>query len=167
MTVKEVIEKSAELLGIELTDENTESLLTAYKIVENELAFDYFPLRAVDKVLIKGKQIRYEELKNKAWRIMNVQDFQNDEVKYRLYPEYIELAKNYNGHYFFVRYNYIPKEKSIEDNCDYDGRYEQVLKYGVCVEYCLAQGNFELASIFNDKYKSLIKERYGKKNKGE
>lgn len=166
MTVKEVVELSAELLGIELTDENTEELLTCYNFVENELAMDYFPLRTLDMVLIKENEIKYADLKNKAWRIINVLDFQNDEVKYRLYPEYIELKKNYNGHYFFVRYNYIPKEKVIDDNCDYDDRYKQVLKYGVCAEYCLMQGNFELASMFDNKYKDGIKEKYAYK-KGE
>lgn len=166
MKVKEVIELSAELLGIELTEENTATLLDCYNLVENELAMDYFPLRAVDKVLIKENKIKYADLKNKAWRIINVLDFQNDEVKYRLYPEYIELKKNYNGHYFFVRYNYIPKEKVIDDNCDYNDRYKQVLKYGVCAEYCLMQGNFELASMFDNKYKDGIKEKYAYK-KGE
>ena len=166
MTVRKIIEESAELLGVELMDKNLEFWLNAYNNVEIELATDYFPLRTVDKVLIKENKIKYADLKNKAWRIINVLDFQNDEVKYRLYPEYIELKKNYNGHYFFVRYNYIPKEKVIDDNCDYDDRYKQVLKYGVCAEYCLMQGNFELASMFDNKYKDGIKEKYAYK-KGE
>ena len=166
MTVRKVIEESAELLGVKLTDKNLEFWLNAYNNVENELSMDYFPLRAVDKVLIKENEIKYADLKNKAWRIINVLDFQYDEVKYRLYPEYIELKKNYNGHYFFVRYNYIPKEKAIDDNCEYDGRMEQALKYGVCAEYCLMEGNFELANVFSDKYKIGIKERYLKRKRG-
>ena len=143
MTVKEVIEKSADLLGIELTDENTERLLHSYNLVENELAMDYFPLRSVDKVLVKDNKIKYSELSKQAWRIIKVLDFQNDEVKFRLYPEYIELKKNYNGHYFFVRYNYVPKEKLIDDNCEYNAYKEDLIKYGVCAEYCLVNGDFE------------------------
>lgn len=166
MKVKEVIEKSAELLGIELTEENTATLLDCYNLVENELATDYFPLRTVDKVIINENKIKYAELKNKACRILNIQDFQNEEVKFKLFPEYIELAKNYNGHYFFVRYNYIPKKKAIKDNCEYDGKMQQVLKYGVCAEYCLIKGNFEQSYVWSEKYKSGIKERYLQRKRG-
>lgn len=160
MTVKEIIEKSAELLCAELTDENTENLLQCYNLTETELALDYFPLRAVDNVIIKDNKIKYSDLKNKPSRILSVIDFQNDEVKYKICIEYLELKKNYNGHYFFVRYNYIPEEKTIDEKCDYDCRYEQVFKYGICEEYCLIQGDYETASAFNEKYKKAILERY-------
>lgn len=167
MTVKEIIEKSSELLGVELTDENTENFVRCYNLVENELAIDYFPLRAVDKVIIKDNKIKYADLKNKPSRILRVRDFQNEEVKYRLYPEYLELKKNYNGHYFFVRYNYIPEEKTIDENCDYDCRYEQVFKYGICGEYCIMQGDYETASAFNEKYKKAIQEIYAKRKRSD
>ena len=167
MTVKEIIEKSAELLGVELTEENTENFLRCYNLVENELSIDYFPLRTVDKVLIKDNKIKYAELKNKPSRILSVRDFQNDEVKYRLYPEYLELKKNYDGSYFFVRYNYIPEEKTIDEKCDYDCSYEQVFKYGVCSEYCIMQGDYETASAFNYKYKNAIQERYAKRKRSD
>ena len=162
MTVKEIIEKSAELLGVELTDENTEKLLRCYNLIETELAIDYFPLRAVDKVIIKDNKIKYTDLKNKPSGILSVMDSQNDEVKYMICIEYLELKKNYNGHYFFVRYNYIPEEKTIDENCDYDCSYKQVFKYGICEEYCLMQGDYEKASAFNEKYKNAIQEIYAK-----
>ena len=63
MTVKEIIEKSAELLGVELTGESTENFVRCYNLIENELAIDYFPLRAVDKVLIKFRAEAIASLK--------------------------------------------------------------------------------------------------------
>lgn len=167
MTVKEIIEKSAELLGVELTDENTETFVRCYNLIETELSIDYFPLRTIDKVLIKDNKIKYTELKNKPSGILSVRDFQNEEVKYTIYIEYLELKKNYNGHYFFVRYNYIPEEKTVDENCDYDCRYEQVFKYGICGEYCLMQGDYETASAFNEKYKKAILERYAKRKRSD
>lgn len=167
MTVRKIIEESAELLGVELTEENTENLLRSYNLIENELAIDYFPLRTVDKLLIKDNKIKYTELKNMPYRILKILDYQNDEVKYHIYTEYIELKKNYNGAYFFVIYNYIPKEKSVDDNCEYDERYKQVLKYGVCSEYCVQVGCFETASIFSEEYKRHIKEIYFYKRIGK
>lgn len=159
MKVREVIQLSAELLGIELTKENTEYLLRCYNLVENELAMDYIPLRAVDNVLIAENKIKYADLKNKPYRILDIQsvlDCQNEEIKYKLFPEYIELAKNYNGHRLYIKYNYVPKEKCLDDNCDYDLTLKDTLKYGICSEYCLMQGDYETASAFNEKYKKSI-----------
>lgn len=167
MTVKEIIEKSAELLGVELTEENTENFVRCYNLIENELAIDYFPLRTVDKVLIKDNKIKYAELKNKPSRILSVRDFQNDDVKYTICIECLELKKNYDGSYFFVRYNYIPEEKTIDEKCDYDCSYEQVFKYGICEEYCFMQGDYETASAFNEKYKKAILERYAKRKRSD
>ena len=167
MKVKEMIEKSAELLGVKLTKENTENFLRCYILIETELSIDYFPLRTVDKVLIKDNKIKYAELKNKPSRILSVRDFQNADVKYTICIEYLELKKNYDGSYFFVRYNYIPEEKTIDEKCDYDCRYEQVFKYGICEEYCITQGDYETASSFNEKYKNAIQERYAKRKRSD
>ena len=160
MKAKEVIQLSAELLGIELTKENTEYLLHCYNLVEHELATDYIPLRAVDNVLIAENKIKYADLKNKPYRILDIQsvlDRQNKEIKYKLFPEYIELAKNYNGHRLYIKYSYIPKTKDIDDNCDYSLMYEDILKYGVCSEYCLIQGDFEQGAMWGEKYKNAVK----------
>ena len=169
MKVKEVIELSAELLGIELTDENTAWLLECYNLVENELAMDYFPLRSVDKLLVQDNKIKYAELSKKAWRIMGVCDENSKEVKYKLYPQYMTIDKKYNGKYCFVRYAYVPKEKELDGISDFNKcMFEDIFRYGVCAEYCLANGEFEQASVWNGKYKKAINLSWFKwKTKGE
>lgn len=160
MKAREIIQLSAELLGIELTEENTDLLLHCYNLVENELAMDYIPLRAVDKVFIAENKIKYADLKNKPYRILDIQsvlEHQNEEIKYKLFPEYIELAKNYNGHCLYIRYNYIPKEKGVQDNCDYGLMLKDTLKYGICSEYCLMQGDYEQGAVWGNKYKNAVK----------
>ena len=168
MTVKEVIKSSAELLGIELTDENIEYWLNAYNNVENELAMDYFHLRSADKVLIKENKIKYSDLGKNAWRIMGVYDCNNHDLMYKLCPTYIGFAKKENEKYCFVCYCYVPQEKDIDDISDFDvGMFKDILKYGVCSEYCLVQGKFEEAKIWDSKYKNLIEIAYitkGRKN---
>ena len=161
MTVKEIIEKSAELLGVELTEENTENFVRCYNLIENELAMDYFPLRAVDKVLIKDNKIEYDELQRQAFRIMGVYDCNNKELKYKLYPKYIGFGKKENGKQCLVVYCYIPQEKTIYGISEFDsGMFEEVFKYGICGEYCLMQGDYETANAFYEKYKNAILERY-------
>ncbi|MBR2870061.1 MAG: hypothetical protein IKB98_01575, partial [Clostridia bacterium] len=164
MTVKEIIEKSAELLGVELTEGNTENFVRCYNFIENELAMDYFPLRTVDKVLIKDNKIKYDDLQRQAWRIMGVYDCNNKELKYKLYPKYIGFWEKENGKQFLVVYCYMPQEKTIDGISEFDnGMFEKVFKYGVCGEYCLMQGDYETASAFNEKYKKSIQEIYANK----
>ena len=169
MTVRKVIELSAELLGVELTEENTATLLDCYNLVENELAMDYFPLRTVDKVLIKENKIKYADLQRKARRIMGVHDCDNHELKYKLYPTYIAFPKKDNGQNCFVRYCYVPQEKTIDGISEFDeGLFKDILKYGVCAEYCLLQGDFEQAGLWTEKYKKAINMYWFKwKSKGE
>ena len=168
MTVKEIIEKSAGLLGVEPTKENTENFVRCYNLIENELAVDYFPLRAVDKVLIKDNKIKYDELQRKAFRIMGVYDCNNKELKYKLYPKHIGFSKKENGKQCLVVYCYIPEAKTIDGISEFDkGMFEEVFKYGICEEYCLMQGDFETASVFNEKYKKAIQERYAKRKRSD
>lgn len=168
MTVRKVIEESAELLGVELTDGNLETLLNAYNNVENELAMDYFPLRAVDKVLITENKVKYGDLQRQAWRIMGVHDCDNHELKYKFYPTYMAFAKKDNGKHCFVRYCYVPQEKTIDGISEFDeGVFKDTLKYGVCAEYCVQVGCFENASIFSEEYKRHIKEIYFYKRIGK
>ena len=49
MKVSEVIELSALLLDIELTEDIRNNLVRCYNLVEQELATDYFPILEVDK----------------------------------------------------------------------------------------------------------------------
>ncbi len=157
MQVREVIKESAELLGVELTDENLEYWLNAYNNVENELAIDYFPLKSVDNVLITENKVKYGDLQRKAWRIMSVHDCDNHELKYKLYPTYMAFSKKDNGKNCFVRYCYVPQEKTIDGISEFDeGVFKDTLKYGVCAEYCLLQGDYEQASFWTKRYKKEI-----------
>ena len=157
MTVRKVIEESAELLGVELTDKNLGFWLNAYNNVENELSMDYFPLRAVDKVLITENKVKYGDLKRTAWRIMGVHDCDNHELKYKLYPTYMAFAKKDNGKHCFVRYCYVPQEKTIDGISEFDeGVFKDILAYEVCSEYCIINGYFEQGKLWDDKYKKAI-----------
>lgn len=156
MKVKELLKSSAKLLGVEINKENESFFEDCYNLVENELALEYFPLRAVDIVFIENNKIKYADLKNNPFRILSIKDFQGEDVKYKLYPKHIKIEKNYEGCYFFVRYNYIPKEKTINDESSYTEYFEDIFKYGICSEYCLIQGNFDAAREFSKKYKNCI-----------
>ena len=163
MRVSEVIELSALLLEVELTYEVKNDLLNCYNLVVHELATDYFPILEADKFFNVDDKIYFKDFSRKAYFIKGVQDFRGDKVDYKIYPEYIELTKNYDGGTFFVKYYYIPAEKDLYSTCTYGAEYISIIKYGIAAEYCLQQGNFELAKIYSDKYKERIKLKGPKK----
>ena len=167
MRVSEVIELSALLLDIELTEEVKPILVRCYNLVEQELATDYFPILEVDKFFHVEDKIYYKDFSRKGYMIKGVQDFRGDKVNYVLRLEYLELQKNYDGGTFFVKYYYTPDEKDFHSQCTYGVEYINILKYGVASEYCLVTGDFEQAKIYNDKYKEIIKLKGPKKTKCE
>ena len=165
MKVSEVIELSALLLDIELTEDIRNNLVRCYNLVEQELATDYFPILEVDKFFHVEDKIYYKDFSRKPYMLKGIQDFHGDSVSFRLAPEYINLIKNYNGGTFFVKYYYLPEDKELYSNSTYGAEYISILKYGIAAEYCLMQGNFEQAKIYSDKYKERIKLKGPKKTK--
>lgn len=167
MKVSEVIELSALLLDIELTEDIRNNLVRCYNLVEQELATDYFPILEVDKFFHVEDKIYYKDFSRKPYMLKGIQDFHGDSVSFRLAPGYINLIKNYNGGTFFVKYYYLPEDKELYSNSTYGAEYISILKYGIAAEYCLMQGNFEQAKIYSDKYKERIKLKGPKKKKCE
>jgi hypothetical protein len=167
MRVSEVIELSALLLDIELTDDVSNNLVRCYNLVEQELATDYFPILEVEKFFHVKDKIYYNDFSRKPYMLKGIQDFHGDSVSFRLTPEYINLIKNYDGGTFFVKYYYIPDAKELYSTCTYGAEYISIFKYGIAAEYCLATGDFEQAKIYSDKYKERIKLKGPKKKKCE
>ena len=135
MQVNEVIELSALLLDIELTDDIRKDLVNCYNLVEQELATEYFPILEVDKFFNVDDKIYYKDFSRTAYMIKGIQDFHGAKVNYKLFPEYIALQKNYNGGTFFVKYYYIPEEKGLYSHSTYGAEYVSILKYGIASEY--------------------------------
>ncbi len=168
MIVSEVIELSALLLDIELTEDIRNSLVRCYNLVEQELATDYFPILEVDKFFHVEDKLYFKDFSRNPYLIKGIQDFRGDSVKFNISKatgDYIELKKNYDGGTFFVKYYYIPEEKELYSHSTYDTEYISILKYGVAAEYCLANGDFDQAKIYSDKYKERIKLKGPKKIK--
>lgn len=169
MKVNEILELCAVMLGEEPNDgdevKDRDLLLKCYNLIEQELATDYFPILEVEKFFQVKDKIYYKDFSRNAYMIKGIQDFRGDKVNYILRSEYLELQKNYDGGTFFVKYCYIPEEKALYSHSTYGAEYISILKYGIAAEYCLANGNFEQAKIYNDKYKERIKLKGPKKKK--
>ena len=165
MLVIEALKLSALLVegDLDIDGEDIDLWLKCYNFVEQELATDYFPILEVDKFFHVEDKIYFKDFSRNPYMLKGIQDFHGDSVSFRLTSEYIKLVKNYDGGTFFVKYYYLPEEKSLQSHCTYGADYIHIVKYGVAAEYCLAVGNFELAKIYNDKYKERIKLKGPKK----
>ena len=171
MKVKDVLLLVRELLNLpidvqrcingetveEWAEKETNTLVKGFNVVEKELAVDYLPLYAEDTIRTNTGSIFYTSLTRKPVRILGIKDGDGTSLKYRIFPEYIKTECGE----ICVRYTYIPEEKLLLDSSDYKLQAsENLLAYGIAVEYCLARGRFEEASIWEKKYKQALKSAY-------
>ncbi len=166
ITVKSALLEAARLLGIseEVTacvngegsvvgEQDTELLRTCFRMVETELALDYLPLMTEDDVITTAGVVHYSTFSRVPVRILRVEDQEGKLVKFRLYPQYMEIPSGWVK----VYYTYEPKEKGLEEESEYQSEQAlRMLAYGVASEYALATGELESAKAWGQKYKEAI-----------
>ena len=133
--------------------ETVDNLLRCFDTVENELALDYFPLYAEEEVETDTGCVYYSELSRSAVRVVKVEDGWGNDVPFRLFPEYLKTQ----GGRIKIRYSYAPVKKTLQGCSDYRTQVSaRLFSYGMAAEYCLSQGLFEEAAVWNKKYKDAI-----------
>ena len=172
MTVKEIILAAASELGIfkEVEgyftynsangEEQAKALLRAFNLVENEIAMDYLPLLAEEEMQSDTGAIHYSSLSREPVRVIGVWDEWDNPVAFTLFPDYLKTQPGKVR----VRYTYLPKEKTFQDESDFTLQASvRLFAYGVAAEYSLASGFFEEAAVWDKKYKDAIKAAYSAK----
>ena len=168
MKVKECVEKAAMLLGIaddvcayledgyEPGEEGAQRLLKCFNLVENELALDYLPLFAEQKVVNENGKVDFLLLQKNAVRIVSVKNEAGESVKFRLFPKYLETPKGA----LTIVYSYIPPEKQMGDESDYVTLSVRLFAYGMAMNYALLMGLYEEAAVWEKKYKEALEAAY-------
>ena len=172
MTVKEVVLAAATEIGCRTEVEayyNTgalngewkaKRLLECFNLVENELALDYLPLYAEDKIASGTGKIFYKNLTHDAVRIIGVTDSFGAAKKFTLYADHLITLPGTTN----VFYTYTPKTKGIDEESDfYLYVSPRLLAYGVVAEYYLALGLITEAGVWDKKYKDAIEALYRSK----
>lgn len=168
--VKDVLKAAAALLGMEnridaylsgdADEENTrlvEGLLGCFHFVESEIALDYLPLITEEEIVAKDGRIEYASLSNSVAYIAGVFDGHGNRIGAKRTAKFLEVP---SGKYL-VRYAMIPKEKTLDDCCDYQTSVsERLLAYGVAAEYCLHKGMYAENAAWDKKYRSALCEIY-------
>lgn len=136
------------------TDEEKKKLtafLRHYRLIEEELA--YLPFRKLQvEMLVHNDRIDMISFINKPLKILSIRDENGKKVKYKLFPTYIEVRASK------VKIEYLPQIFESSYNSDLPERISgRVVAYGVTREYCLSQGLYEDAQIWENRYKDGVK----------
>ncbi|MDE6614740.1 MAG: hypothetical protein K2K24_04440 [Clostridia bacterium] len=142
------------------------TLLRCANIVIKEIATDYLPLTSTEQVEVKDGKISYDSLSRRVLEVLSVKDA-NTEIKslFRHTPSCLELD-NKNIKKADVRYNYMPTDAGIDDECPVSPLVSaKTVAMGVCSEFCLIEGMYEQSVMFSDRYKDDL--RCAVRKKGE
>lgn len=169
MTVVEIVLASATELGVAdevqafldgtSTDGEriTENLVRCFNLVENELALDYLPLLAEEKIKTDTGAVYFTEFSNAVSKIVKIVDCNGNSLPFKIFPEYLKTQAGE----ITITYAYAPKEKSISEESDFKAYASvRLFAYGIACEYSLASGMFEEASVWDKKYKEAIRASY-------
>lgn len=162
MKVKEIVTMASELIGVydsvavdlegSANDygRDTQALLTAVSLVENEIALDYLPLKAEDTVVNDLGIVRFSHLSNAPVRILSVTDEWGNAEKFEIFPDFIRVKRGKVK----ILYTYAPIEKTLDQQLETASVVSaRVFAYGVCKEYCTAVGLYEQAGVWDRKFK--------------
>ncbi|MBQ8320354.1 MAG: hypothetical protein IJX81_05685 [Clostridia bacterium] len=164
--IKEVLTIAAELLGlgtkfseslISATEEGTElqkKLLKSFYLAESEVALDYLPLVAEDDVESSTGTVYFSELSKYPARIIKVAGEDGERLFFEVYSKYIKTLPVKAT----VTYAYAPDEKGIAESAEaHPAANARMLAYATAEKYCLIEGLYEEAGVWEAKFKEAVK----------
>lgn len=170
MTVKDVLKTAAAYLdrrdiisrldggaaeNSERTDEDIKLLLECYNVTAEEIAAEYFRLKATETLVSKNGFISCGDFKNDPITVLSVKNESGGKARAVVKPDGIYTAENK----VTVEYEYIPPKRGVDDESDFSGTSirERVLAFGAVTEFCLIKGAFEEAVNYHSRYVEGVK----------
>jgi hypothetical protein len=168
MKVREILSQAAFLLGKEELDEffagndtsaesalqqDAETFLRCYNMVENEIALDYLPLTTEQTMDASAGKVMYTAFLRTPVSITGVTDVYGNKLPYTIFPTYLQTAKGRVA----VTYSYAPTEKVLSSESEFVARASKnLLAFGVAGEYCLMKGLYEEAVVWDKKFRDAL-----------
>lgn len=131
------------------------SLLRCYNLVENEVALDYFPLKQEETLAAGEGKVSFKDFSFSPVEVLWVKCGEAP-VPFELRPDGLLVPKNATQ--VRILYTYSPKEKEWGDDCELGGKVSaRLLSFGVCCEYCLTNGQYGEAAMWEKKYREALR----------
>lgn len=165
MQVKEIVKCAAKNLGREdlvaaLDADETEgeagALVDCYNLVENEIALDYFPLKAEEEFAPEKGEIVYSRFSHAPVNVIKVQNRAGSRVDFELFSSFLRLPEGVGT--VRVLYAYAPAKKTLSDSSEFSDKIsERLLSFGVASEFCLSRGQYSEAAVWEKRYREALR----------
>ncbi len=137
-------------------DDQIDLLLRSYNLVENEIAFDYFPLIARERVTPTKNGVLFMQLAHAPVDVHAVKDEWGKDVRFEILPTRLVLPEGTGE--VEVTYAYAPENKGLDDEPSFSGRISgRLLALGTASEYCLVRGLYEEAAMFETRFRDALR----------
>lgn len=153
-------EMDDELFDLIKSDKALAKLISCANLALCELAEEYLPLTTRENVVAEGI-VPYQAFCQSPVQILSAK--QNGNVRYVYRPEGVEFDAKGE---IEVEYTYRPRQKEFLEEAavgssQISGR---TLAYAACAEYCLQNGSYEEAQIWDKRYKDNLLNALSKKS---
>lgn len=172
MTVKEIINIASLMIGktdlcdylagAELSDtdrarllKETDYMANCVNLVINEVATEYLPVVCSEFVNNYGGMIYYASLSSKVLEVLAVYDNAGNKISFNKLADGIKTS----GTVTKVEYSYIPPSYTLTETVAFTEKNlpARVIAYGVASEICVAEGRFEEALIWQNRFRDSLK----------
>ena len=172
MKIKDIVELAAELVGEPevlttnsftgeereeqengVLEKNLELLVRCANLSLSVVATDKFELKNKEVIFSETGEIKFDEFNKKVYQIMSVKK-NGAKVDYRVYPSLIDC---FTKGKFEITYKYLPGYYELNDTInDFNNVPIRLLAYFTASEYCYISGDFDDASVWEQRYKETL-----------
>ena len=160
-TLKDIYDK----LPISMEED---TFLSCYRLVEYELALNYFPLY-YEEILNKDNtgKIKYCDFEYNPIRVISVKSLDGKDLKFKLFPKSLKILAGEVENKVSIKYTHLPKSKeNLDDESSYSlEEYFNIFTFGILQEYYLQLGDYDEANNYCKLYKKEISELYNSMKK--
>ena len=153
-----------DLTDVDEADKNEIAfLLKCLNLVYQEIATDYIPLLHKENIQVVDNKILFTDLEKKFFEVVSIKDENGCKVKFKTYPNYIEVNKNEVD----IVYKYTPAslDALISTMENFSNKVSEItFAFGIVMEYSFINGLHEDALIWEKRFKDALFIRSGKKS---
>ncbi len=135
-------------------DDEINTIIKCINMIISEIASDYLPIEFKENVIVENGVIPYDSLSKRLINLKKVTK-NHSKIGAKMYPN--EILVNENGE-VCVEYLYMPDEVKLGGDIELSPRVTLMLIVnGVLGEYCLLQGRYEDAMLYDKRYREMLK----------